>query len=275
MIVFPNAKINIGLFVTEKRNDGFHNLETVFYPVGLTDILEVNEAEGKEKGDCFFKNSGIVIDCPSDKNLVIKAYRLLAGAYDLPAVNVHLHKVIPFGAGLGGGSSDAAFMLKVLNQLFVLNIPEDELMTYAAQLGSDCAFFIKNSPAFASGKGEVLENSVLSLKDYCMVLVKPACGVSTAEAYAGIVPCKASFDLRKIGDIPVTEWKNKVFNDFERTVFAIYPEIEGIKKKLYSDGAVFASMTGSGSAVFGLFHRENMPEFHFSDCFVWKGDNNY
>lgn len=270
MIVFPNAKINVGLFVTEKREDGFHNLETVFYPVGMSDILEINKAESGDPGECFFKNSGITIDCPPEKNLVIKAYRLLAGKYQLPAINIHLHKVIPFGAGLGGGSADAAFMLKALNQYFGLEIPDGELVCYAAQLGSDCAFFIKNSPAFASGKGEVLEDIALSLADYRMVFVKPDCGVSTAEAYAGIIPGKAAFDLRQLPQLPVMDWRDKVINDFEKTVFTKYPEIEDVKRQLYANGAVYASMTGSGSAVFGLFDRKNIPAFSFPGCFVWQ-----
>lgn len=270
MIYFPNAKINIGLFVTEKRNDGFHNLETVFYPVGLSDILEVQRAEGGRDGECCFKNTGIAVDCPPEKNLVLKAYHLLSADFHLPAINVHLRKIIPFGAGLGGGSSDAAFMLKALNECCELRLSDAELIKYASQLGSDCAFFIPNRPAFASGKGDVLEKLELSLDAWRVVLVKPMCGISTAEAYAGIVPRKAPFDLHRIETLPVNEWKSVIENDFETTVFTHYPEIARIKQYLYSQGAVYASMTGSGSAVFGLFEKNKEIKIECSGCFIWQ-----
>lgn len=274
MIVFPNAKINIGLYVTEKRGDGFHNLETVFYPVRLADILEINQADTTAKGVCVFKNTGITVDCPAEKNLVLKAYRLLDTVYSLPAVNVHLHKIIPFGAGLGGGSSDAAFMLKALNEYFALGLDEAMLAGYASELGSDCAFFIKNTPAFASGKGDRLEDISLSLNDYKIVLVKPDCGVSTQEAYAGIAPCRAASDLRGLAGIPVRDWRNKVSNDFEKTVFVKYPQIGRIKDKLYNLGAVYASMTGSGSAVFALFDKAKKIPLDFPRCYVWSEEEN-
>lgn len=267
MLVYPNAKINIGLFVTEKRCDGFHNLETVFYPVGLADILEVNRAEA---GGCCFQNTGIPVDCPVEKNLVMKAYQLLSADYHLPPVRVHLHKLIPFGAGLGGGSSDAAFMLKALNELFMLEISLPAMQEYASRLGSDCAFFIQNKPAFAHGKGEILEEIPLSLGAYRMVLVKPGCGVATPEAYAGIRPGPASIDLRGLGGIPVNRWRKEVTNDFEKSVFLKHPEIAEIKKQLYEMGAAYAAMTGSGSAVFGLFDKKNTPEICFPECFVWQ-----
>ena len=271
MIYFPNTKINIGLFVTEKRKDGFHNLETVFYPLGLSDILEVKRIEDGVEGTCLFENTGILVDCPVEKNLVLKAYHLLAKDFRLPAVKVRLRKIVPFGAGLGGGSSDAAFMLKALNEGCELGLSENKLMEYASQLGSDCAFFILNRPAFASGKGEQLEEITLSLNDYRLVLVKPDCGVSTAEAYRGIVPAPIEFDLRKIGTLPVEEWKQVVKNDFEAVVFARYPEIGNLKEYLYEQGAVYAAMTGSGSAVFGLFPK-NGEEISIDcpGCFVWK-----
>lgn len=272
MIYFPNTKINIGLFVTEKREDGFHNLETVFYPLGLSDILEVKKLEGEQEGKCYFENTGIIVDCPAEKNLVLKAYHLLANDFRLPAMKVHLRKIVPFGAGLGGGSSDAAFMLKAINEGCGLGLSDNRLIEYASQLGSDCAFFILNRPAFASGKGEQLEEITLSLDDYRLVLVKPDCGVSTAEAYRGIVPKQPEFDLRKIGTLPVPEWKQMVKNDFEEVVFARYPEIGRLKKHLYGQGAVYAAMTGSGSAVFGLFRRDQEIEIDCPGCFVWKGE---
>ena len=242
MVIFPNAKINIGLFVTEKRSDGFHNLETVFYPIDLRDILEITEMKG-EKGRCVFTSTGIPIDCPPEKNLVSKAYAILAAEYDLPSVDVHLHKIIPYGAGLGGGSADAAFMLVGLNQLFSLGLNEEQLMGYAARVGSDCPFFVLNHPVFAFGKGELMETIDLSLKDYHMVLVKPNRGVSTPEAYRGITPRAASFDLRELG-----------------------------KNILRDLGAIYVSMTGSGSAVYGLFRHPVEVEKAFPEYFVWQSE---
>ena len=271
MVIFPNAKINIGLFVTEKRSDGFHNLETVFYPIDLRDILEITEMKG-EKGRCVFTSTGIPIDCPPEKNLVSKAYAILAAEYDLPSVDVHLHKIIPYGAGLGGGSSDAAFMLVGLNQLFSLGLNEEQLMGYAARVGSDCPFFVLNHPVFAFGKGELMETIDLSLKDYHMVLVKPNRGVSTPEAYRGITPRAASFDLRELGKLPVEQWSGVIVNDFEDSVIPKVPEIEEIKNKLRDLGAIYVSMTGSGSAVYGLFHHPVEAEKAFSEYFVWQSE---
>lgn len=271
MIVFPNAKINIGLFVTEKRPDGFHNLETVFYPIGLSDVLELVKGEG-QSGECTFNGTGMDVGCEAEKNLVVKAYRLLDADFHLPAVEVNLHKVIPFGAGLGGGSSDAAFMLKALNDFFNLSLSKEQLEVYAAYLGSDCAFFISDMPAFASGKGEVLENMELSLKDYRLVLVKPAFGVSTPEAYAGIVPHPAVFDLHKLSTLGPEQWRGNVRNDFEVSVFAKYPQLATLKQQLYDAGAVYASMTGSGSALYGLFPRSSEINIECPDCFVWQED---
>lgn len=272
MVVFPNAKINIGLFVTAKRSDGFHNLETVFYPVGLSDVLEIGEGDG-QVGEYTFKNTGIDVGCDPEKNLIIKAYRLLSDIHHLPSIRIHLHKLIPFGAGLGGGSADAAFMLKALNEYFELHISERELVSYASALGSDCAFFISDRPAFASGKGEILEEMALSLEGYQFVLVKPAIGVSTPEAYAGIHPQAPEFDLRQLTTLPVRAWRGKVRNDFEKSVFLKYPQIAGIKHQLYELGALYASMTGSGSAVYGIFEKDKKVNLDFPDCFVWKNDS--
>jgi 4-(cytidine 5'-diphospho)-2-C-methyl-D-erythritol kinase len=269
MVLFPNAKINIGLFVTEKRPDGFHNLETVFYPIDLHDILEIH-AVADSRGDCSFTATGIAIDCAPEKNLVTRAYHLLAGEHDLPSVDVHLHKVIPYGAGLGGGSADAAFMLVGLNRLFSLGLSEGQLMAYAAQLGSDCAFFVRNRPVFAFGKGELMEPVDLSLSAYSMVLVKPDRGVSTPEAYRGIVPRPAPFDLREIGKLPVSAWESVVKNDFEASVIPRVPEIGEIKDKLRSLGALYVAMTGSGSAVYALFKNPVDVREYFPGCFVWN-----
>lgn len=271
MIVFPNAKINIGLFVTEKRQDGFHNLETVFYPIELSDVLEIVRGEGKT-GEYSFQNTGIDVACEAEKNLIVKAYHLLARDYSLPAVRIHLHKIIPYGAGLGGGSSDAAFMLKALDSYFELHIPMNGLLEYAARLGSDCAFFITDRPVFAYGKGEIMEETGLSLENYRIVLIKPVFGVSTPEAYAGIIPQKAKFDLRNLHKLDITEWSKQIGNDFENSVFAKYPLIGEYKQKLYQQGALFADMTGSGSAVYGLFEKNQSVKLDCPDCFVWESE---
>lgn len=271
MVVFPNAKVNLGLYVTGKRTDGFHNLETVFYPVDWCDILEINPVEGT-RDTCHFTNTGLDVGCSAEKNLIVRAYHLLAGRYDLPATEIHLHKIIPFGAGLGGGSSDAAFMLKAMNTCFGLGLTETELLEFSASLGSDCPFFIRNRPVFASGKGELLEDISLSLEGYRMVLVKPSFGVSTPEAYAGIVPQPAAFDLHRLAAYPPEEWKDRVYNDFETTVFRKYPRLEEIKQALYRQGALYASMTGSGSAVYGIFAKGAEVNMPCGDCLVWQGN---
>lgn len=271
MVVFPHAKVNIGLFVTGKRSDGFHDLETVFYPIGLSDILEIVQGDG-EAGSYRFENSGIPIAGGPEQNLAVKAYKLLAADYGLPSVRIHLHKIIPFGAGLGGGSADAAYMLKALNVFFGLHLNEAKLLEYAVVLGSDCAFFILDRPVFACGKGEIMQPLDLSLADYQLVLAKPSFGVSTIEAYAGIRPKLADYDLRQLGQLSVREWRGVVRNDFEETVFQKHPFLYEMKQKLYANGAEFASMTGSGSGVFGLFGKDKEINIDFPDCFFWKGN---
>ena len=248
MIVFPGAKINIGLNVVSQRSDGYHNLETVFYPVPLMDILEM--AESEMSGIAF---SGIQIDGASENNLVMKAYRLLQKEFELPPVKFHLHKVIPPGSGLGGGSTNAAITLKMLNNYFQLQLSNDRLRSYAVQLGADCPFFIDNEPAFATGIGDALSPFPLNLPDYRLVLIIPGIPVNTGQAYREIVPAKPGFDLRNIIGLPVEEWKDVVVNDFEKVVFLRYPEIEKWKNTLYELGALYASMSGSGSALFGIF----------------------
>lgn len=267
MISFPNAKINIGLNVVSKREDGYHNLETIFYPVQLSDGLELVEAD-----ETAFTSSGIEIDAKPEHNLVYRAYDLLKGDFDLPPVKMHLHKVIPFGAGLGGGSADAAFMLKMLNDYFKLNLSNTQLESYASRIGADCPFFIQNKPTFAHGIGDQFEAVDLDLSAYKIVLLKPNCGVSTPEAYRNIKPAPAAFDLRKIASLPIEEWKNVIKNDFEQSVFPIYPEIEDLKNKLYEAGAVYASMSGSGSAVFGIFRHlpVNLSSFLPEGIFVYR-----
>jgi 4-diphosphocytidyl-2-C-methyl-D-erythritol kinase len=249
MICFPNAKINLGLNVVRRRADGYHDIETVFYPIPLRDALEVVEA------DAFsFTQTGIPLDAPVEKNLAVKALRLLS-EYNLPPLEVHLRKAIPFGAGLGGGSSDAAFMLKLLNDFSGLHLNKEQLEAKAALIGADCPFFIRNTPVFASGTGNIFEPTDLSLRGYYIVLVKPDIAVSTAEAYAAVSPKTPAVSLKEIIKRPVGEWREAMVNDFEASVFARYPDIAALKEELYRSGAVYASMSGSGSSVFGLFDR--------------------
>lgn len=266
MICFPNAKINLGLEVIRKREDNFHDLETIFYPCMLSDILEMKESD-KVK----LTLSGIdIIDDPNN-NLVLKAYQLLKGIFGLPPVEFYLHKKIPTGAGLGGGSSDAAFAMKGLNELFQLNIEKEKMITLASNLGSDCAFFIHNYPVFAEGKGDVFSDIDLSLSGLYLVLVKPTVAVSTVAAYRGVIPAMPDSHLIDSVKRPVKEWQYSIKNRFEESVFSVFPIIGHIKEKLYNNGALYASMSGSGSSVYGLFDRkpENLKTL-FPDCFYWE-----
>jgi len=266
MILFPFAKINIGLEVLRKRADNFHDLETIFYPLNLCDILEIN------KSDTFhFSISGIEIGEFNDENIVVKAYQLMQSNYDLPPVNIHLHKQIPAGAGLGGGSSDAAFTLKGLNKLFELNLDFNVLMGYSSKLGSDCAFFLSNQPVFAEGRGDVISKIEIDIKNYSLVLIKPTISVSTSLAYNGIVPKIPEFSLKESVKLPIQLWKDRIENRFEMGIFDSCPQIKLIKERLYQEGAIFASMSGSGSSVYGLF--EVIPlqlKSRFPDCFYWE-----
>ena len=249
MTEHPNCKINIGLSVVAKRPDGYHNLESVFYPIPLCDDLEI------EKADTFcFEQDGIALDCADSDNLCVKAYRLMQKDFpQIGPVAIRLTKKIPSGAGLGGGSSDAAFTIKMLNSLFQLGLLTEQLQDYAARLGADCAFFIENKPVFASQKGDVFQDSPLDLTGYRLLLVKPDVGVSTAEAYRNIVPAPAPFDLGRIAETPIAEWKSLVFNDFEKSVFEKLPVLAQIKKEMYVHGTLYASMSGSGSTIYGIF----------------------
>ncbi len=264
MIYFPNAKINIGLNVVEKRPDGYHNLETIFYPVSLSDVLEIIPSEGFS-----FQSSGIEINGNAEDNLVVKAYRLMKKKFNLPPVKIHLHKIIPHGAGLGGGSSDAAFTLKMLNSLFKSGLTEEQLRESAGQLGADCPFFIDNTPAFATGTGNHLVPVQVDMSAYKTVLVKPPVSVNTSTAYQAIQPRSPEIHLHELVKMPPEKWKNLITNDFEIPVFRLFPEIAAIRSKLYDSGAVFASMTGSGSAVYGFFREipsglnESFPASYF------------
>jgi len=270
--IYPHAKINIGLSVIGKRPDGFHDIETVFYPIPLCDTLKIETSENGMAGKLNFTCDGIALpDDGLNENLCCKAYHLLDADYRLPPANIHLHKVIPVGAGLGGGSSDAAYTLKVLNDLFQLRISDEELANYASRMGSDCTFFLQRSPAFGTGKGDILEPISLSLAEYRIILVKPPVFVSTAEAYASVVPKKVVHHLPELLQAPVNEWRHTVFNDFEDSVCKKFPEIGRIKEKLYHEGAIYASMSGSGSSVYGIFQESpgNIAKM-FPDCFVWN-----
>ncbi len=269
MIIFPNAKINIGLRIIEKRTDGYHNLETVFYPVGWCDALETVVKKGKTS----LGLSGIPV--PGRRggdNLCIKLYEVLKKKHHLPPLAIWLQKAIPVGAGLGGGSSDAAHFMKLLNTMFMLNLTVAEMKEYVSQLGSDCAFFIENKPALATGRGEVTEPIDLDLGGLHIAIIYPGIVISTAEAYRLITPCAEGESLKKL--LPSTdlrEWKNCVANDFETPVIKLYPAIGAIKQKLYDMGAVYASMTGSGSAVYGIFDKEPATEQAFKAFKTWKG----
>ncbi len=269
MLTYPNAKINLGLHVVEKRPDGYHNIETVFYPIGLCDILEVEPSESCS--DYSFSSSGIALNGDPEDNLIVKAYRLLQSEYEIPPIDITLIKQIPFGAGLGGGSSDAAFMLKALNEMFELKITPKKLEKIAAELGADCPVFIKNKAVFATGTGNEFTKIKLSLKNYFLVLVKPDIHVSTPEAYSLVVPEKPQFSLFESIQKPITEWKTWIKNDFEKSVFAKYPEIKELKNELYKMGALYASMSGSGSSVYGIFEKEPDMKFGFKNCFVTGG----
>ena len=267
MITYPNAKINLGLNIVEKRPDGYHNLETVFYPINLQDALEVNLLEGEE--EFSLKVSGVPIEGEPENNLVVKAYRLLKKDYpEMPAIDIHMYKHIPTGAGLGGGSADAAFMIKLLNEKFKLNLSIEKMEEYAAILGADCAFFIQNKPVFATGIGNIFEPIQLSLKGYYLVLVKPDIFVSTKDAFAHIIPTQPTQSLKEIIRMPVETWRATMKNDFEDSVFQKFPEIAAIKDKLYDLGAIYASMSGSGSSVYGIFREQvEFVDEIFNGCF--------
>lgn len=268
MISFPNAKINLGLNIVSKRADGYHNIETVFYPIGLKDALEVMPSKNKKTYTLF--STGIDVGATSENNLVIKALTLMGAQKYIPNMDIHLLKTIPCGAGLGGGSSNGAFMLRLLNETFSLDYTDEQLHQFAVKLGADCAFFLHNKPAYATGIGDQLEQIDLSLEQYHLVVVKPDIMVSTQEAYANIVPKEPDVMLKEIVKLPIHEWRRYMHNDFETSIFKLHPAIAEIKQQLYDNGALYASMSGSGTAVYGFF--EEKSALHFPDCFVW---NNY
>ena len=275
MLTFPCAKINLGLNITSKREDGYHNLETIFYPVPLTDALEVKLMHDDFPSDepCDLKITGNAVDCDEKNNLVVKAYTLLAQDFKLPRVHTHLVKRIPMQAGLGGGSADGAFMIRLLDERFRLNMGIAEMERYASRLGSDCAFFITTEPLFATGRGEVLEPVNIAeqnLQGYYIAIVKPAIAVSTREAFQQIICRQPEHCCRDIVRQPVETWKTVLTNDFEEPAFKQHPELADIKQRLYDLGAVYAQMSGSGSAFFGLFRTDPQQlKNAFPDCYTF------
>ena len=263
MLLYPNCKINLGLNVLRKRSDGYHDLETLFYPVNATEALLI------EKSDSFsFSVEGIAISGTIEENLCVRAWRLMAELYDLPAVSMTLFKYLPMGAGLGGGSADGAFVFRGVNQLFNLGLTDVQLALLASQIGSDCPFFIYNKPMLATGRGDLLEPVDLSLSQYYIRLIKPSFGISTKEAYDGIIPNdKNSLSIREFIDYPIEQWQELLKNDFESHLSRKYPELEVIKTQLKSQGAVFTAMSGSGSTLFGLF--KEVPPHYFVKPGYW------
>ncbi|MGZ3813013.1 MAG: 4-(cytidine 5'-diphospho)-2-C-methyl-D-erythritol kinase [Mucilaginibacter sp.] len=250
MIVFPNAKINIGINITSRRPDGYHNIETIFYPLPIYDALEALPGD-----QLTFESSGLEIPGSIEDNLCIKGYHLIKKDHHLPPLNICLLKHIPIGAGLGGGSANAAFFIKLVNNLFSLGMSTDQMLNYARQLGADCAFFIENKPLFAFEKGDQFETISVDLSKYKIVLVMPPVHVSTAEAYRGVKPAPVKDSLYELISEPIQDWRRFIKNDFEESVFKNHPEIRGVKAALYDAGAIYASMSGSGASVFGIFNE--------------------
>jgi 4-diphosphocytidyl-2-C-methyl-D-erythritol kinase len=252
MISFPYAKINLGLHIVSKRDDGFHNLETSFLPIKLHDVLEIVPSD-----KFVFNAYGIKIAGNTDDNLCVKAYRLLKKIYNIPAVEIHLIKKIPFGAGLGGGSSDAAFTLMSLNELFYLDIKKEKLQSFARELGADCAYFIEDKKVqYATGRGDVFQEINLQTEDFNIIIAKPDFNISTKEAFFGMEIKKREYTLFDNILKGKEHWKNNVKNDFEESIFAKYPALAGIKEYFYQKGAFYSSLSGSGSSVYGLFEKK-------------------
>ncbi len=271
MICYPNAKINLGLNIVERRPDGFHNIESVFLPTAFTDILELLPDPGAKPGDYLFFESGIKINGHADDNLVVKAYKQMAEDYDLPAVKIALHKQIPWGAGLGGGSADGAFMLMALNSLFKLNLSVGQLGVYAARLGSDCPFFLENRISFVTGRGEIIRKLDIDTGNFFLIIVTANVKINTAMAYSGIRPVRPVLSLPESLKEGRKAWKKLISNDFEKEVFGRYPRLGQIKEELYNMGAFYSSMSGSGSAVYGLFENEPDLKGRFANELKWSG----
>jgi 4-diphosphocytidyl-2-C-methyl-D-erythritol kinase len=267
MISFPHCKINLGLHVLARRNDGYHEIETCFYPVPRTDILEIIPA-----ALFSFTQSGLPVHGAPEDNLCVKGFRLIQKEFGVGEAQIHLHKTLPMGAGLGGGSSDAAFTMRLLNDIFALGISAARLKELAARLGSDCAFFVEDAPMMGTGRGEILNPATVNLNGKYIVLVKPDVHVSTTEAYSGIEPRKHPRAVQEILQLPMRDWKDKLVNDFEQTIFKKYPSIQHVKEKLYSLGAGYACMSGSGASVYGLFDKPVDLKKEFAPMDYWSGE---
>lgn len=259
MIAFPNCKINLGLSILRKRTDGYHDLETVFFPLPLKDTIEVIRSS-EAAADITFSSTGLPVNGALEENLCIRAYRLLQKHFpDLPPVKMHLHKLIPMGAGLGGGSANAAFMLKLLNTTFHLQLSNEKLLDYSLQLGSDCPFFIINKPAIGTGRGEFLQTIPLDLSAWSFLLVNPAIHINTGWAFSQLGTPITRKPISEVIQQPISTWKEELVNDFEEPVCAHHPALRDIKQQLYAAGAVYASMTGSGSCFYGIFPKDQVP----------------
>lgn len=267
MVAFPNCKINLGLHILNKREDGFHNIETVFYPVAVNDILEIIPSQKKESQIFLYGDDKNI---PSTENICMKAYYLLKEKFKLPSIDIHLYKKIPHGAGLGGGSSNAAFTLKLLNNIFNLQLDNHQLKEYASMLGADCAFFIENKATIGIEKGNVFKGIHLSLKNYFITLVKPSFGISTQEAYAGVKTNGERVSLKNILSHPIHQWQKTLVNDFEKHLFEKHTELARIKAALINNGALYAAMSGSGSTLYGIFEKEKVWKDEFSECKVFQ-----
>jgi len=269
MILYPNAKINLGLHIVEKNADGFHNIETLFFPLRWSDVLEFVPIENTDEKTSL-KCTGLSVAGNSDNNLVMKALQIVKSEYKLPELKIHLHKIIPMGAGLGGGSADASYMLVGLNRFFDLKITNDKLSNMAAKIGSDCAFFINNQPSLGTGRGNILEAFNIKLSGKYLLVAVPDVHVSTPQAYAGVKPQKPTTPLKEILKMDISEWKKHLINDFEISVFDKFPTIAKLKEIFYEKGAIYASMSGSGSSVFGIFDKNPNLEFTELNGKGWK-----
>jgi 4-diphosphocytidyl-2-C-methyl-D-erythritol kinase len=271
MVSFPNCKINLGLYITNRREDGYHDLETVFYPVPVNDVLEIVSVAGRESN---LHLSGRPVAGNKEENLVWRAYKQMQEAFgeQVPPLDVYLHKSLPMGAGLGGGSADGAFMLRLLNDFCKLDQFPEQLADYALQLGSDCPFFIYNTPQFATGRGEKMDPIQIDISGFSLQLICSQVHISTGKAFQMITPKAAPFDLRSLASLPVVSWKEYISNDFEAPVFAQYPQLADIKQQLYHQGAIYASMSGSGSTIYGLFpkgqHASIKSEIPFESFYI-------
>lgn len=268
MIEYSPCKINLGLEIIDKRSDGYHNIESVFYPVPLSDIIELNRNNSK---DFNYTQSGFIVDTYLKNNLLYKAWSLIQSNYNIGGIDVHLHKQIPMGAGLGGGSSNATSLIKMLIKEFDLGISSNDLHKMTSSLGSDCPFFLNTKAVFAENTGTDFKEIDLSLNGYYIVIVKANISVSTAVAYGGVKPMAAEYNLQKLQSLQMKEWEGRVVNRFENHIFKLFPELNNIKIKLYQSGAIYASMSGSGSAIYGIF-KEQPKQMDFpDDYFVWRG----